>query len=58
MLDNNENMKENRKNIFLNTNKLPKIINRLSLSNFHKKMNNNDVAGGEVTKNKFSILKY
>ena len=27
--------------LLLNSNKLPKIMNRLSLSNFHKKLNNN-----------------
>ena len=42
LLCNNENGGENRKNIFLNTNKLPKIITRLSLSNFHKKININN----------------
>ena len=42
LLGSNNNGDENRKNIFLNTNKLPKIITRLSLSNFHKKININN----------------
>jgi len=42
LLGSNNNEDENRKNIFLNTNKLPKIITRLSLSNFHKKININN----------------
>ena len=40
------NEKKNRnKNIFLNTNRLPKIVQRLSLSNFHKNSNNKDSNG-------------
>ena len=55
----NESRNEDRKNIFLNTNKLPKIITRISLSNFHKKNNNLE---GEMnnnicdTINKFSLF--
>ena len=45
ILGNNENTNENKKNIFLNTNKLPKIVTRLSLSNFHKNSNNNNDIG-------------
>jgi hypothetical protein len=55
LLGNNDISTENRKNIFLNTNKLPKIINRLSLSNFHKNNNNNEI-GDDNKKNKFSIF--
>jgi hypothetical protein len=58
----NESRNEDRKNIFLNTNKLPKIVTRISLSNFHKKNNNN--LEGEMnnntnlcsTANKFSLF--
>ena len=39
---NNENKNRINKNIFLNTNRLPKIVQRLSLSNFHKNSNNKD----------------
>ena len=39
---NKERINRNDKNIFLNTNRLPKIVQRLSLSNFHKKSNNNN----------------
>ena len=45
ILGSNENTNENKKNIFLNTNKLPKIVTRLSLSNFHKNSNNNNDIG-------------
>ena len=59
-LSNNENNSDNKNNIFLNTNKLPKIITRLSLSNFHKNSNNNnDIANGDNNKgikNIFSIF--
>ena len=60
-IEGNENQNEDRKNIFLNTNKLPKIITKISLSNFHKKnynnlegyMNNNNKSN---TVNKFNLL--
>ena len=49
-IEGNESRNEDRKNLFLNTNKFPKIITRISLSNFNKKNNiniesemNNDV---------------
>ena len=60
-IEGNESRNEDRKNIFLNTNKLPKIVTRISLSNFHKKNNNN--LEGEMnnnnlcsTANKFSLF--
>ena len=59
-IESNENRKEDMKNIFLNIDKLPKIKVRISLSNFHKKNNNN--LEGEMnnnkydTENKFSLL--
>ena len=63
ILDNNENGDENKKNIFLNTYKLPKIITRLSLSNFHKKSNNKDIGDIQdnnnnkgIKNNKFNIF--
>lgn len=58
-IEGNENRNEDRKNIFLNTNKLPKIVTRISLSNFHKKnnlegeMNNNNICN---TVHKFSLF--
>ena len=60
-LEDNENENGNKKHIFLNTNKLPKIITRLSLSNFHKKINNNNEnSTGDInnmrTTNKFNIF--
>ena len=59
LLGNNNNSTENKKNIFINTNKLPKIINRLSLSNFHKNANNineiKDIDNNSL-KNKFNIF--
>ena len=38
---NNENNNNNKQNTFLNINKLPTIISRLSVSNFHKRIKNN-----------------
>ena len=55
--NNNDNL-ENKKNIFLNTNKLPKIITRLSLSNFHKKSNNNNDIPVADSNNKGTINKF
>ena len=62
LLGNNDKSNKNIKNIFLNTNKLPKIGTRLSLSNFHKKMNinnntsnNNENNNMEIT-NKFNNI--
>jgi len=60
-IEGNESRNEDRKNIFLNTSKLPKIITRISLSNFHKKNNieddmnnnNNNICG---TVNRFNLL--
>ena len=59
LLGNNENVNEDRKNIFLNTNKLPKIINRISLSNSNKKEINNQIGfedNNMIIQNKLSIF--
>ena len=58
IIGNNENSEENKKNIFLNTNKLPKIITRLSLSDFHKKSNNNDPGNIQGNNNKINLNKF
>ena len=58
IIGNNENSDENKKNIFLNTNKLPKIITRLSLSDFHKKSNNNDPGNIQGNNNKGNLNKF
>ena len=58
IIGNNENSDENKKNIFLNTNKLPKIITRLSLSDFHKKSNNNDPGNIQGNNNKVNLNKF
>ena len=57
LLGNNENDNEKKKNIFLNTNKLPKITTRLSLSNFHKKINinNNNQSNNNENNNNMGI---
>ena len=56
LLGNNENSNKNIKNIFLNTNKLPKIATRLSLSNFHKKINiNNNASNNNENNNNIGI---
>ena len=57
-IEGNESRNEDRKNIFLNTNKLPKIITRLSLSNFHKKSNNNNDIPVADSNNKGTINKF
>ena len=46
ILGNNESTNENKKNIFLNTNKLPKIV-----TNFHKNSNNNNGIGNTPENN-------
>ena len=60
ILGNNGSGEEDKKNIFLNTNKLPKITTRLSLSNFHKKSNNeiNGISDNNngMKNNKFNIF--
>lgn len=60
LLGSNDHLTENRKSLFLNTNKLPKIISRLSLSNFHKQNNNNPSSNDDTYNmriiNKFNIL--
>ena len=58
IIGNNENSDENKKNIFLNTNKLPKIITRLSLSDFHKKSNNNDPGNIQGNNNQGNLNKF
>ena len=58
IIGNNENSDENKKNIFLNTNKLPKIITRLSLTDFHKKSNNNDPGNIQGNNNKGNLNKF
>ena len=58
IIGNNENSDENKKNIFLNTNKLPKIITRLSLTDFHKKSNNNDPGNIQGNNNKVNLNKF
>ena len=71
LIDKNERKNDNKKCDFLDVNKLPKIISRLSLSNFHKKMNNNNFINnnekdikestinnsmGIIHKNKFNVF--
>ena len=58
IIGNNENSDENKKNIFLNTNKLPKIITRLSLTDFHKKSDNNDPGNIQGNNNKGNLNKF